>query len=277
MEMRRLMVLLMAGVATLGVAGPVAAAPNVSNTSGSGETIYGEWSGEGTFGYVYLGEETGYGGFGDIYQETGEWVPCEASAPAPAPAPDKPIAQDTTPGEEFYGFVGTRSWGFASDVRIDITRKFDTARATGTIELYTQTVDECAGEYGDDPVAELGSIDVTVTGAGPIATFRGHGSYRMPSEFGGHENYRGRERAATGSVVAGGSIDTTFAGVHEPGHLVEPQQGLTPVRPACGSGRTARAAPCAGAARGRIAGRPDPTPRSGTASCRSGTWTRRTP
>ena len=133
------------------------------------------------------------------------------AAPAPAPAPDKPIAQDTTPGEEFYGFVGTRSWGFASDVRIDITRKFDTARATGTIELYTQTVDECAGEYGDDPVAELGSIDVTVTGTGPIATFRGHGSYKMPSEFGGHENYRGKERAATGSVVAGGSIDTTFA------------------------------------------------------------------
>jgi hypothetical protein len=204
--MRRLMVLLMAGLVALGVAGPVAAAPNVSNTSGSGETIYGEWSGEGTFGYIYLGEESGYGGFGDIYQETGEWVPCEA----PVPTSDKPIAQDTTPGEEFYGFVGTRTWGFGSDVTIDISRKFETAHATGSIELYTQTVDECAGVYGDEPVAVLGSLDVTVTGVGPIATFRGHGSYRIPSEFSGHENYRGKERAVTGSVLAGGSIDVTF-------------------------------------------------------------------
>ena len=57
--MRRLMVLLMAGLVALGVAGPVAAGANVSNTSGSGETIYGEWSGSGTYGSVYLGEDSG--------------------------------------------------------------------------------------------------------------------------------------------------------------------------------------------------------------------------
>jgi hypothetical protein len=202
------MVLLMAGLVALGVAGPVAAGPNVSNTSGSGDTIYGEWSSPGTYGYVYLGEEAGQGGFGDIYQEAGEYVEC--AGPVPAPEPGKSSTQDTTPGDEYYGFVGTRTWGYSQDLTIDFSRRFDTGHATGSVELYTQTVDECNGIYGDEPVAEIGSLDVTVTGSGPVASFRGHGTYKIPSEFNGHENYRGKERTVTGSVAAGGSIDATF-------------------------------------------------------------------
>ena len=50
----------------------------------------------------------------------------------------------------------------------------------------------------------------TRAAAGPLASFRGHGSYKVPSEFNGHENYRGKERAASGTVRAGSSIDATF-------------------------------------------------------------------
>ena len=49
--MRKLMVLPLAGLLALGVVGPVAAGPNVSNTSGKGETIYGDWSTAGGYGY----------------------------------------------------------------------------------------------------------------------------------------------------------------------------------------------------------------------------------
>ena len=204
--MRRFMVLLMAGVVALGVAGPVSAGANVSNTSGSGQTIYGAWEGDGTSGYVYIGEDSSYGGFGEIVQDTGEYVLCEG----PAPEKEGAVAEDTTPGGEYYGFVGTRTWGYTEDLTIEISRKLDAGHATGSVELYTSTVDECNGVYGD-PGEEHGTLDVTVTGSGPIASFRGTSHYKIPDQFSGHDNYRAKERAATGSVVAG-SIDAVFTG-----------------------------------------------------------------
>ena len=205
--MRRFMVIPLAGLLVLGAAAPVLAGPNVSNTSGSGKTIYGEWSDAGTYGYVFLGEETGYGGFGEIYQESGEYVECE-TAPVP-PEKDAPIAEDTTPGEEFYGFVGTRTYGYAFDLKITLSRRLETGTATGSAELFTETVDECQGIYGGDAVAEIVPITVNVTGVGSLASFRGSGHYKIPSEFNGHDSYRGTERQAAGSVDVG-SIDSTF-------------------------------------------------------------------
>jgi hypothetical protein len=124
----------------------VAAGPNVSNTSGTGETMYGDWSTPTGYGYVFLGEESGQGGFGDVYQEEGTWVECSPS--------DEPVAntKDTGPGEGEYGFVGTRTWGYAYDVQIDLPRRLETGHATGTVDLFTETVDECNGVYGGDAV-----------------------------------------------------------------------------------------------------------------------------
>jgi hypothetical protein len=207
--MRKLMVLPMAGLLALGVVGPVAAAPNVSNTSGSGSSIYGEWSSEGTYGYVSVGIDSAYGAFADIYEESGTWVECAPVDESPAPGKG-PIAYDTTPGGEEYGFVGTRTWGYGYDVEIDISRRLETGKATGTIELYTETVDECNGIYGGDAVGEVGRLEVDVVGVGSVASFRGSSFFKLPSEFNGHSNYRGKERQATGSVVAGGSIDTAL-------------------------------------------------------------------
>ena len=188
--MRRFMVLPMTALLVLAVAAPVAAGPNVSNQSGSGESIYGEWYDGTTYGYVFLGEESGYGGFGDIYQESGEWILCE--------------------GGELYGFEGTRTWGYAYDVTIDMTRRLESGTATGTVDLFTETVDECNGIYGGDPGFVSGTLVVEVSGAGPLASFRGSGSYQIPSEFNGHYNYRGKERQATGAIDAAGVISADF-------------------------------------------------------------------
>ena len=206
--MRKLMVLPLAGLLALGVVGPVAAAPNVSNTSGGGESIYGEWSAEGTYGYVSVGEDSQYGGYADIYQESGTWVECDPGAADPGKGGAS--TQDTTPGDGDYGFVGTRTWGYGEGLTVDLSRRLDSGHATGSIELYTATVDECAGDYGDEAVSEVVTLDVSVTATGPLVSYRGHGSYKLPSEFNSHENYRGKERAASGTVSAG-SIDATFS------------------------------------------------------------------
>jgi hypothetical protein len=206
--MRKLMVLPLAGLLALGVVGPVAAAPNVSNTSGSGESIYGEWSTEGTYGYVSVGEDSEYGSYADVYQESGTWVDCDPGAGEPGK--DSPSTQDTTPGDGEYGFVGTRTWGYAEGPTVDLSRRLDSGHATGSIELYTATVDECAGVYGDEAVAQVVTLDVSVTATGPLVSYRSHGSYKLPSKFNAHESYRGKERAASGTISAG-SIDTTFS------------------------------------------------------------------
>ena len=205
--MRKLMVLPLAGLLALGVVGPVAAAPNVSNTSGGGESIYGEWSAGSTWGYVSVGEESGYGALAEIYQESGQWVECETGAPEPGK--DTPTTQDTTGGD--YGFVGTRTWGYSEGgVTVDLSRRLDSGHATGSIELSTTTVDECAGVHGDEAVSEVVTFDVSVSATSPLASFRDRGTYKVPSEFNGHDSYRGKERAAHGTVVAGSSIDATF-------------------------------------------------------------------
>lgn len=201
--MRKFMVVPLAGLLALAVAGPAAAAPNVSNTSGGGDSIYGEWYTEQGYGYVMVAQEGGgYGGFGEFYEESGEWVEC-------APAGDGDVVpKDTTPGDGGYGFVGTRTWGYAKgDITVTLSRRLETGSASGTMELYTETVDECAGI--DEGSSESVSINVTATGIGSLASFRNSGSYKIPSEFNSHQNLRGKERAASGSVVAG-SIDRSF-------------------------------------------------------------------
>jgi hypothetical protein len=205
--MRKIMVVPLAGLLALTIAAPAMAAPNVSNTSGTGKTIYGEWSGARTYGYVQLGEEVGKGAFGDIYQETGEWVLCE---PGAGPVKGAPSTYDTTPGDEVYGFVGTRTYGYAVDLHITLSRRLESGSATGSAELTTETVNECEGIYGGDAVAEIVPINVTVAGVGSLASFRGSGQYKIPSEFNGHDSYRGTERQATGSVVVGSAINMTF-------------------------------------------------------------------
>ena len=200
--MRKFMVLPLAALLSLTLAGPALAGPNVSNTSGSGQSIYAEWQAEGTYGYLMVGEDSGQGSFGEVYQESGSWVACEGAG--------GPSTQDTGGGEKPYGFVGTRTSGWAFDLEVTLSRRLETGTATGSVELYTETVDECNGIYGGEPVVEIGTINVSATGVGSLANFRGSGAYKSPSEFNGHENYRGSERQAGGTVVAGNAIDAAF-------------------------------------------------------------------
>jgi hypothetical protein len=205
--MRKFMVIPLAGLLAISVAGPVAAGANVTNVSGSGQSIYGEWSADGTYGYASIIADSEYGNSAEFYQETGEWVVCDPGAP-PVDGKTGAVPYDTTGGDE--GFLGTRTYGYSSDVTIDLSRRLDSGHATGTVELYTATVDECNGIYGDDAVADIETFDVHVSATGPLATFREDGHYKVPSQYNDHQNTRGSERPAAGSIVAGSTIDVAF-------------------------------------------------------------------
>ena len=207
--MRKLMVLPMAGLLALSVAGPVAAGPNVSNTSGTGDTIYGEWSTANGYGYVFLGEESGnYGGYGGR-------VPGRRRVGRVLAVPDEPVKarppRGHDPGEGDYGFVGTRTYGYAYDVT---DRPLAPARdrpCDRHVELFTETVDECNGVYGGDAVAE-GATSRSLSPPPDRSRRSGDAApTRSRPSSTAHQSSRGTERLASGSAVAAGSIDVTFS------------------------------------------------------------------
>jgi class 3 adenylate cyclase len=58
------------------------------------------------------------------------------------------------PGEGEYGFQGTRVNGWAYGVTVTFSSRLESAAASGTFELWIETVDECAGTYDGSFVVE---------------------------------------------------------------------------------------------------------------------------
>ena len=197
--MRKFSVLPLAGVLLLAAAAPVAAGPNTSNTSGSGRTIQGEWYDGSSYGYLMLLEESG-GEYGELFEESGEWVLC-ASGP--------------NPEDEVYGFVGTRVWGWTSDIDMALNSKLSSGTATAEFELGIESVDECSGTY--ETSFDTATVSVDVVGSGSLVMFRNSGSFKVPGDFNAHARYRGKERVATGNVDLGalGSREFGFAIIAE--------------------------------------------------------------
>jgi hypothetical protein len=199
--MRRFTVFPLALVLAFVVAAPVAAGASVSNQSGTFDEAYGGWSsydeatGTGTYGEIYVAQETGGPGFVEyLYEESGAYIDCATGLPAKGDVTTK----DTT-GD--YGFKGTRTSGYG-DATLSLGRKLAGATARGTIYVETATVDDCAGVYD---VAEGGneSLSLALTGSGPIASFKGTSSVKIPGVLKGHNSYSGDQRAASGSVDFG--------------------------------------------------------------------------
>jgi hypothetical protein len=183
--MRKFLVLPMAGIMLLAGAAPVAAGANASNTSGSGRTIQGEWYDGTTYGFVILLEESS-GEYGELYEESGEWVLCTPGA---------------SPEEEVYGFVGTRTFGWSSEIDMSLASKLSSGTATAAFEVGIETVDDCTG--ASEVEFELITIAIDVVADGSLVTFRNAGSFQVPGEFNAHARYRGRERQAAGSIDLG--------------------------------------------------------------------------
>ena len=180
--MRRMIIVPLAGALLLGAAAPVAAGPNTSNASGSGRTLQGEWYTDQGYGAVYIFEESG-NAFGDVFEESGTYVQCDPAV------------------EESYGFQGTRVYGWANELTVDVGGRLSDASAAGLFDLTVETVDECVGSY--DATQASVSVSVELTGAGPLASFRDRSSFKIPGSYNAHSTYKGKRREATGSVDLG--------------------------------------------------------------------------
>lgn len=187
--MRRFIVLSLAALLALAVAAPVAAGANVANRSGSFDEVYGSWSAYdesteiATYGSVWVFQEAGSGGLVEsLYEESGRYVECAG-------------------GGGNIGFQGTLTFGWG-DATLAVSRRLASATATGTIHIETATIDDCAGIFevvssGDVP------LSLSLTASGPLVTFRGTNSVKIPGELKQHGNFRGESRSATGSLTFG--------------------------------------------------------------------------
>jgi len=189
--MRRLAVIPMAGLLALAIAAPAAAGASVSNQSGTGKVLNGEWSGDGTYGYAYFGTDSAYGAWGEVYEESGEWIPCDET-------------------REYYGFVGDRIYGWTGDLTIVLDSRLNHGTASGTLEMVSETVNDCTGESGGSGEPTTVAFSAELDGVGRAARFRNSGSYKLPGELNAHSTQSGKERPATGSIDLGGAGMRTF-------------------------------------------------------------------
>jgi hypothetical protein len=201
--MRRFTVFPLALLLAFVLAAPVAAGANVSNQSGTFDEAYGYWNsydettGSGTYGEIYVAQETGRGGFVEyLYEESGTYVVCSTGSPAKAAGP---VTPKDTGGD--YGFKGTRTSGWG-EATLAIGRKLADATASGSIYVETVNVDECAGVY-DIVDSGTETLNLALTGSGPVISFKGTSSVKIPGVLKGHSSYSGDQRAASGTVEFG--------------------------------------------------------------------------
>ncbi len=107
--------------------------------------------------------------------------------------------------DDFYGLVGSFSSG-SSVGTLTISKRYGSATASGTFDIWTETYDECTGTYDSEIVQGVHvSLDLDATGA--LVKETGRDSFHVPSEYNSHSSYRSSYRGAEGVVTIG---DRTF-------------------------------------------------------------------
>ena len=190
--MRKIMVLPIAALLVMAVAAPVSAGANVSNSSGSALTAQGSWyseaDGVGTYGSLYAWQDSGSdSAYIEFFEESGQYVDCTP-------------ADDT---DEFYGFQGQYRYGYG-DGSLKVGRGMADAQASGTVEIFTTIVDDCAGSY-DESVEDGVAVSLDLTATGPKIMERGTWSFHIPSDFNSHSSYSTTARSAAGTATIGGT------------------------------------------------------------------------
>jgi hypothetical protein len=190
----------LAALLVLTIAAPVAAGPNVGNSSGSLTIAQANWdtSDGDTYGSGYLSVSTSDGDpqamieFSEYHEA---WVQCSG-----AETPDDE-------SDDWFAPVGTSSYGWGSG-DLTVGRNYGDAQATGTLEVYTETFDGCAG----DSDGTVGQVDVALSlvGTGALVRESGRGSFHIPGVYNGHDSYRSAYRMAEGSVALGDRAFETY-------------------------------------------------------------------
>lgn len=198
--MRKFMVIPMAALLVLAVAAPASAGANVSNSSQSALTAQGSWSSEAggvsTYGSLIAWQDAAASSaYIEFFEESGQYVDC-------TPADDS---------DDRYGFQGEYRYGYG-DGTLTIGRGYDTAHASGTIEIVTVTADDCTGDYTDTIESGVAvSLDLVATGGKVME--RGTSSFKIPGQFNTHSSYSTTYRLAAGTATIGGADMAVDGGI----------------------------------------------------------------
>jgi hypothetical protein len=189
--MRKFTVIPLAALLVLAVAAPASAGANVSNSSNSASTAQGSWysdaGGVDTYGSLNAWQETGSSEvYLDFWEESGQYVDC-------TPADDS---------DESYGFQGQYRYGYGEG-SLAIGRGSADAQASGTLEITTTAVDDCAGTYVESQESGV-AVSLALVATGSKIMERGTSSFKVPSQFNGHSSYSTTSRLASGTVTIGG-------------------------------------------------------------------------
>lgn len=188
--MRKFMVLPLAALLVLTVAAPAFAGANVANSSQSALTAQGSWyseaGGVATYGSLYAWQDSGSSSaYLEFFEESGQYVDCTPT-------------DDT---DEFFGFQGQYRYG-SGEGSLTVARGLADAHASGTLEISTTVVDDCAGDYSESSDGAV-AVSLDLVANGPKIMERGTWSFQIPGEYNSHSSYSTTYRTAAGTATIG--------------------------------------------------------------------------
>jgi hypothetical protein len=149
---------------------------------------YNPDTGLGEFGGIQVFRENGET-YAVLQRAVGELVLCEG-----ADTPDDP-------SDDFYGFVGKSTFGVGT-ATVTVGRQFTSAKASGTVTVDVQTVNDCTGAFGL-PQQRTVKFSLSVVAVSGLVNETTKSIVRVPSELTTHSQIRGVYRQAAGTVKLG--------------------------------------------------------------------------
>jgi len=149
---------------------------------------YNPVTGLGEFGGIQVARESGET-YAVLQRAVGELVLCEG-----ADTPDDP-------SDDFYGFIGKTTFG-VGPATVTVGRQYTSAKASGTIAVDVQTVNDCTGAFGV-PQQRTVKFSLSVVAVSGMIKETSKSIVRVPSELTTHSQVRGTYREAAGTVKLG--------------------------------------------------------------------------
>jgi hypothetical protein len=190
--MRRQPLLLAFGLVVMATS--VASGASTQNMTLSATVAEATWdtynpdTGLGEFGGIQVARESGQT-YAVLQRAVGELVLCEG-----ADTPDDP-------SDDFYGFVGKTTFGVGT-ATVTVGRQYTSAKASGTVTVDVQTVNDCTGAFGV-PQQRTVKFSLSVVAVSGLIKETSKSIVRVPSELTTHSQIRGVYREAAGTVKLG--------------------------------------------------------------------------
>ncbi len=194
--------ILAAGLLSLAVAAPVAAA-NVSNSGGTVSLGQVEWArfDPDTFtgGYLVAVRDQKGGTVVEYFLVVEQLVQCEG-----ADTPD--------PSDDRWDWRLRYEYGFGPAEVLTISSRYTSAVATAKLTITVDRYDACLDELVTEVIEDV-PVRLDVVGTTPLIRESGHGKFHIPSLYNAHGSFKQTYRLGTGTATIGAESFDGEAGV----------------------------------------------------------------